>query len=279
MSKQKVDENDGAEKKSGTRDDSAPDAALLVVDDDARALVGGIVVEKLTEILPPIVETRMREIAGGILLEQRAEIARIVGKAVDDGLVDIGVLLAALKPGLPDLIRELMPESAEQVAAQEKAQAAQDASETRKAQAAREKAAAKERAKVAAVRAGSMAAAREKFLVLFGSDAQTPGFAVADVEKVGLCIDDGRMFCIDFAREVDAGQLVQQDAMIRLAVKIDLPADIAGFVVKGVSLHDGNGGVMRCEIPTPLHIGDGRGAHLAADSLVFRAPLGALTAA
>lgn len=207
-----------------------------VFSDVERELIGSVVVEKLREILPPIIEA-----------------------------------------SLPDLIAKLLPETPEQKAAREKAesaaQASEDASNARKAQAKRDRVAAKAAEDAAVERAGKIGRAQGAFAKVFGDKADCEGFAAADAEKVMLALDDGKAFCIDFTKEIDGAKLVQQDAMIRLAEKIVLPADIPAFTVRGVSISDGAGGAMRCEIPTPLHIGEGRSACLAADSLVFRAPV------
>ncbi len=211
-----------------------------------------------------------------IIVEFGTEIAVVVSQHADGEIVSgpsIDELMEQIKPRLPDLIVELVPSAKaerEQAAARE--QAAEDASNARKAQAKRDRATAKADAEAAAERAEKVGKAHEAFAKVFGDKADTDGFA-ADVERVGLALDDGKTFCIDFVKEIDGAKLVQQDGMIRLAEKIVLPADIPAFTVRGVSISDGAGGVMRCEIPTPLHIGEGRKAELAADSLIFRAPV------
>ena len=244
-------------------------------------VIGGVVVAKLGEILPAILEAKLRELLPAIIVEFGTEIAVVVSQHADEGEIvsgpSIDELMEQIKPRLPDLIVELVPSAKaerEQAAARE--QAAEDASNARKAQAKRDRATAKADAEAAAERAEKIGKAHEAFAKVFGDKADTDGFA-ADVERVGLALDDGKTFCIDFVKEIDGANLVQQDGMIRLAEKIVLPADIPAFTVRGVSISDGAGGAMRCEIPTPLHIGEGRKAELAADSLIFRAPVKPVT--
>jgi hypothetical protein len=207
-----------------------------VFSDVERELIGSVVVEKLREILPPILEA-----------------------------------------SLPDLIAKLLPETPEQKTAREKAesaaQAAEDASNARKEQARRDRSEAKQREAAAEKRHAAQGEAAKAYDRLFGGSPDANGFKAEHVEKAVLVLDDGKAFCIDFAKEIDAAQLVQADEMLRLSAKIDLPSDIPAFTVRGVSLQVGQDLAMRCEIPTPLHIGEGRKAELAADSLIFRAPV------
>ena len=267
---------------AGAQEKNIEAAALiaLLCEPGPIEIIGGVVVAKLGEILPSILDAKLRELLPAIIVEFGTEIAVVVrehngaddmqsGPSIDD-------LMEQIKPRLPDIIVELVPSAKaerEQAAARE--QAAEDASNARKEQAKRDRAAGKAADAAAAERVKKIGAAQEGYAKLFGVGAESDGFLVADVEKVGLAIDDGKGFCIDFVREIDGAKLVQQDDVIRLAEKIVLPSDIPGFVVRGVSISDGVGGVMRCEIPTPLHVGDGRSALLAADSLVFRAPVAA----
>ncbi|KEZ00353.1 hypothetical protein AI27_05080 [Sphingomonas sp. BHC-A] len=274
MTKQKVDGADAQEK---SLDDVAAIIALLN-GPEAVEVIGGVVVAKLGEILPPILDAKLRELLPSIIVEFGTEIAVVVSQHADADLAvsgpSIEELLEQIKPQLPDLIAELVPSvRAEREAEAAREQTAQDASNARKEQAKREGAAEKAAKRAADERVGKIAKAREAFAKLFGPDAEAVQFAVSDDGKVGLTVDDGKAFCIDFVKEIDASKLVQQDGLLRLAEKIELPADIPGFVVRGVSISDGAYGAIRCEIPTPLHIGEGRSACLAADSLVFRAPV------
>lgn len=243
-------------------------ATELVLDAAMVELIGGIVVGKLKEILPPIVEAQ--------LLEHLTGDDAVKGPSIED-------VLTKVKGELPALIEELVPSAkAAREAAEAEAEREQQAETARARQAREEKRALRAQAESAEKRAAAIKEAGERWGDLFGPGAMTEGFAVGDLtvtegtrQLVTLAIDDGKALCVDFHKMIDPGQLEQVDDMVRLSSAIQLPADIPAFAVRGVVLILDSAHAMRCEIPTPLQIGEGRNAMLAADSLVFRAPIAA----
>lgn len=248
--------------------DPTAGATELVLDAAMVELIGGVVVEKLKEILPPIVEAQ--------LLEHLTGDDAVKGPSIED-------VLAKVKGELPALIEELVPSAkAAREEAEAEAERAQQAETARARQAREAKRAEKARGEAAAKRAEAIKEAGERWGDLFGPGAMTEGFVVGDLtategtrQLVTLAIDDGKALCIDFYRMIDPAELEQVDDMVRLSSAVQLPADIPAFAVRGVVLILDNVRALRCEIPTPLQIGDGRNALLAADSLVFRAPVAA----
>lgn len=251
---------------SATDQSDAPvDPVIVDFSDEEKALIGAIVVDKLKEILPPIVEAQVLDLLAG-------DKVTLSGPSLDDVLAGI----------TPDLIATALAQQAEDKAAQDRA-AADEAALSMREQAARATARAdKAAAKAIEQRGRVMADAGERFAAMFGPEGTAKGFPLSDLTIADdrgetrvlpkLLLDNGKAFCVDFVKSIDAEHLLEADGMIRLTAKIDLPADMPGFAVTGVVLAIDDYHAMRCEIPTPLHVGDGRGAHLAADSLVFRAP-------
>lgn len=276
------DKLDGAGQPGPETDSAAITGAdrsqVSVFSDVERELIGSVVVDKLGEILSPILDAKLRELLPIVITEFGSEIAVVVREhgAGDDAqsVLSIEDVLERIKPELPELIAELVPSvRAEREQEAAKVAAADDASNARKEQVKRDRATTKAAQEAAQKRVAAQAEAGKAFDHLFGPNTAAKGFAVADVEKVALVLDDGKAFCIDFVKEIDAAQLVQVDDKVRLSAKVDLGGDMPAFVVRGVSLQVGSDLAMRCEIPTPLHIGDGRTAQLTADSLIFRAPV------
>lgn len=211
-----------------------------------------------------------------VKLPELVEAVKAAGPSVDDVKAYLAEAVAAQLPQLVEAKVDALVAKIEAARALESGVVQREkAAKAEKSATALERAAAKA---LSEARADSAA----KYQLLFGDGGSAPFPAIVDLPPASYAVmlDDGERFALGYVQYVVPADLkLDDERTIRLAAALNLPGDVEPFTVRGVSLHFGNHGAVRCALPTPLAIGDGRTAHLAADSLVFRATVATVAAA